>query len=293
MKSHLIIQGPFFSDNKIHTKKSIISAIESGIFSKVTLSTYDHPELNDLRKSYDIEVIINEDPGSQGREVYRKKYQNINRQIKTITSGVIVDEFDYSMKIRSDCYIYQANKLERVINDFMTSNKKFLLTDSSSVRFDIEHPRTLYHLSDWFIGFKQEKSKLVKSIPFIDEKYNESWLNEQSHEIKSLYKRKKLSNRYGAEVWITLNLLSKVKFPIKHSLDYSIGAEKQFTSDLKKVMCAPMYSMGMRCMKMRSVHIPHLDRYENYLGRLEKIIYKVIGFFYKIYAEARQKFINN
>ena len=52
MKSHLIIQGPFFSDNKIHTKKSIISAIESGIFSKVTLSTYDHPELNDLRKSY-------------------------------------------------------------------------------------------------------------------------------------------------------------------------------------------------------------------------------------------------
>ena len=116
MKSHLIIQGPFFSDNKIHTEKSISTAIESGIFSKITLSTYDHPEVTDLEKSYDIEVIINEDPGSQGREVYRNKYQNITRQIKTITSGVLVDKFDYSMKIRSDCYIYKANKLERVIN---------------------------------------------------------------------------------------------------------------------------------------------------------------------------------
>jgi hypothetical protein len=292
MKSHLIIQGPFFSDTRIRTEKSISTAIESGIFSKITLSTYDHPEVTDLRKSYDIEVIINEDPGSQGREVYRNKYQNINRQIKTITSGVLVDKFDYSMKIRSDCYIYKANKLERVINEFMTSNKKFLLTDCSSVRFDTKHPRILYHLSDWFIGFKQDKSELVKSIPYLDEKYNESWLDEQSHKLKSLYNREKLSTRFGAEVWITLNLLAKAKHPIKHCLDYSIEAEEQFINDLKQVMCVPMYKMGMRCMKMRSVHIPHLDRYENYLGRLDKIIYKIIGFFYKIYAEHRQKYIN-
>tara|TARA_Y100000768_G_C23990687_1_gene692493 strand:+ start:1851 stop:2732 length:882 start_codon:yes stop_codon:yes gene_type:complete len=293
MKSHLIIQGPFFSDSRVSTEKSIITAIESGIFSKITLSTYDHPDIEDLRKSYSIEVIINKDPGSQGREIYRKKYQNINRQIKTLTSGVIVNEFDYSMKMRSDCYIYQANKLKSVINDFMTSNKTFLLTDSSSVRFDTGHPRTLYHLSDWFIGFKKEKSKLVKSIPYIDEKYNESWLNEQSDELKGLYDRKKLSTRFGAEVWITLNLLSKANYPINHCLDYSNKAEEQFINDLKQVMCVPMYTMGMRCMKMRSVHIPHLDRYENYLGRSEKIIYKIIGLFYKIYAKLRQKYINN
>ena len=73
--------------------------------------------------------------------------------------------------MRSDCYIYNPNKLERVINEFMTSNKKFLVYDSSSVRFDTKHPRILYHLSDWFIGFKQDKSKLVKSIPYLDEKY--------------------------------------------------------------------------------------------------------------------------
>ena len=181
------------------------------------------------------------------------------------------------MKIRSDCYIYKLINL-KVINEFYDSNKRFLLTDSSSVRFDT-NIQILYHLSDWFIGFKQDKSELVKSIPYLDEKYNESWLNEQSHELKSLYNREKLSTRFGAEVWITLNLLAKAKHPIKHCLDYSIEAEEQFINDLKQVMCVPMYKMGMRCMKMRSVHIPHLDRYENYLGRLDKIIYKIIGFF--------------
>jgi hypothetical protein len=57
-------------------------------------------------------------------------------------------------------------------------------------------------------------------------------------------------------------------------------------------MCTPMYKMGMRSMKMRTVHIPHFDRYENYLGQIEKVVYVIIGFFYKTYVVVRQKFIN-
>ena len=99
---------------------------------------------------------------------------------------------------------------------------------------------------------------------------------EETHE--DLDNMKTTLNKHGVEV--------VQPDPIK------ANAEEQFTNDLKQVMCVPMYKMGMRCMKMRSVHIPHLDRYENYLGRLDKIIYKIIGFFYKIYAEHRQKYIN-
>ena len=103
-----------------------------------------------------------------------------------------------------------------------------------------------------------------------------------------MYKKENLSIRYGAEVWITLNLLSKSNFPIDHCLDYSLSAEKQYKKSLEEVMCVPMYSMGMRSMKMRTVHIPHSGRYENYLSPMEKLIYSTVGSFYKIYVSIRQ-----
>lgn len=297
MKYHLIIQGPYHNDNRVKTKKTIISAIKSGIFSKITLSTYEVPELKDLIKLFDIELIINEDPGSQGWEnshigIGRKKFQNINRQIKTFINGVSVDEYDFTLKMRSDCYINNYLKLKNVIERFMSSSNTFLFSDTTSARFDTENPKFLYHLSDWFIGFKKEKSKLVKSIPYIDELDNQKWLDRQDIKMKNLYKSHNISSRYGGEVWISLNLLSKDKYPIMHTLDYSVSAEEKYKKDLKYIMCAPMYKMGMRCMKMRTVHIPHIDRYENYLGYFEKVAYIIIGFFYKAYVVVRRKFIN-
>jgi hypothetical protein len=290
MKYHLIIQGPYFNDNRVKTKKTIISAVESGMFSKITLSTYAAPELEDLIKSFNIEVIINKDPGSQGWEEGRKKFQNINRQIKTFINGVIVDEYDFTLKMRSDCYIDNYLKLKTVIERFMTSSDTFLFSDTTSARIDTKKPKYLYHLSDWFIGFKKEKSKLVKSIPYIDELDNQMWIDRQDINIKNLYRDQGINSRYGAEVWICLNLLSKDKYPIRHNLDYSVTAEEKYKNDLKYIMCVPMYKLGMRCMKMRTVHIPHIDRYENYLGYFEKVAYSTIGLFYKSYVIVRQIF---
>lgn len=290
MKYHLIIQGPYHDNNKVKTKKAIISAIESGIFSKITLSTYYVPELKDLTKSFDIEVIINEDPGSQGWEKDRKKFSNINRQIKTFISGVVVDEYDFTLKMRSDCYISNYLKLKTVIERFMTSTNTFLFSDTTSVRFDTKNSRTLYHLSDWFIGFKKGKSKLVKNIPYIDELDNQEWIDRQDLKTKNLYRSQNINIRYGGEVWITLNLLSRDKYPIEHTLDYSVTAEEKYKKDLKYIMCAPMYKMGMRSMKMKTIHIPHIDRYENYLGYFEKVVYIITGLFYKSYVTVRQKF---
>ena len=294
MKSHLIIQGPFFNDSRVNTEKTIIMAIESRIFSKITLSTYRHPQIEDLIKSFDIEVIVNDDPESQGYSseyrngITKKKYQNINRQIKTFVSAVQVDQYDFIFKMRSDCYIHDHLKLQKVIKNFMSSDCLYMFSDTTSVRFDTEQPRNLFHLSDWFIGFKNEQSKIVKNIPYIDERENQNWLDKQNDDIKKKYQKKRISTRYGGEVWITLNLLSRDSFPIKHNLDYSLRAEELYKNYLKKIMCVPMYTMGMRSMKMRTVHIPHYDRYENYLGAKQKIIYIIIGYFYKLYVTIRE-----
>ena len=126
-------------------------AIESRIFSKITLSTYRHPQIEDLIKSFDIEVIVNDDPESQGYSseyrngITKKKYQNINRQIKTFVSAVQVDQYDFIFKMRSDCYIHDHLKLQKVIKNFMSSDCLYMLV-IPSVRFDTEHPRILYFI---------------------------------------------------------------------------------------------------------------------------------------------------
>ena len=97
-------------------------AIESRIFSKITLSTYRHPQIEDLLKSFDIEVIVNDDPESQG---YSSEYRNgITKKIskyqssdKTFVSAVQVDQYDFIFKMRSDCYIHDHLKLQKVIKN--------------------------------------------------------------------------------------------------------------------------------------------------------------------------------
>ena len=51
-------------------------------------------------------------------------------------------------------------------------------------------------------------------------------------------------------------------------------------NDLLRVMCVPLYKMGIRSMKYPKIHYPHYDRYENYL-KCEKLIYKLIGIAHK------------
>ena len=45
-------------------------------------------------------------------------YNNNNRQTVTLTSAVLEDRFDITIKIRSDCYIKDFSMLEDVILRF-------------------------------------------------------------------------------------------------------------------------------------------------------------------------------
>jgi len=290
MKNRLIIQGPYYNENNISTKKSIESAVNSRLFSSICLSTYENPELNNL-KNFNIEILINDDPGCKSYDPYRDRYNNNNRQRVTLTSAIIEDKFDFTMKIRSDCYIKDFNKLESVINRFMLSSKDFLFCDTTSVDHKISYQRILYHLSDWVIGFKKSQDTLIKSLPNEDEEKNTKWVLNLSGPLKEEFRLKKGSTRYGTEQWIMLNIFQRNNFPLKHSYDYTESSKDLYEKDLLKAMCVPLYKMGIRSMKYTKIHYPHYDRYENYLSMSEKIIYKVIGILFKIalntYAKLR------
>ena len=290
MKCRLIIQGPYYNENNISTKKSIESAINSNLFCSICLSTYENPELKNLEKM-NIEILINDDPGCKSYDPYRDRYNNNNRQRVTLTSAVLEDRFDFTMKIRSDCYIKDSSKLEDVIHRFMLSSKDFLFCDTTSVDYKISYQRILYHLSDWVIGFKKSQDKLVKSLPIEDEEKNTKWVQNLSGPLKDEFRLKRGSTRYGTEQWIMLNIFQRDNFPLKHSYDYTEFSKNLYEKDLLRVMCVPLYKMGIRSMKYSKIHYPHYDRYENYLNIPEKIVYKLVGILFKItlniYAKLR------
>lgn len=280
MKTCLIIQGPYYNTESIQTIKTIESASKSELFSKICLSTYDHPQLVDL-DIYKIDIIKNTDPGCKSWDKYRKCYNNHNRQIHTLREAVQPNIFDFTFKIRSDCIIHDFKKFRDILNAFMQSDKDYLFCDTTSVDYRIKYQKILYHLSDWVLGFKKNISSNVKKIPYDDEVENTRWVDELSGSTKALYESNECSTKFGGEQWITLNLLRRGEFPITHGLEYSKQAEIMYEDDLKKVMCVPLYKIGIKSMKYKSIHFPHYDRFENYLGIFEKSLYKVLGYIYK------------
>jgi len=283
MKVRLIIQGPYYYEDDISTLKCIKSALDSKLFSSICLSTYDTPEISKI-EDLNVEILINNDPGCLSYDPYRKRYNNNNRQRATLTSAIREGEFDLTIKIRSDCYIKDFKKLKTIIKSFMLSPKDFLFCDTTSVDHKISYQRMLYHLSDWVIAFKKSQDVLVKSYPVEDEKKNTDWILNQSSYLKKMFRAKKVSTRYGSEQWIMLNIFQRNRFPIEHVYDYSESAKELYEKDLMRVMCVPLYKMGLRSMKYPKIHYPHFDRYENYLSKSEKLIYKLIGIGMKIFS---------
>ena len=281
MKVRLIIQGPYYYGNDISTLKCIKSALDSELFSSICLSTYDTPELKKI-KHLNIEIITNDDPGCESYDPYRRCYNNNNRQTVSLASAVLEDKFDITIKIRSDSFIKDCNKLKRILEDFMSSSHDFLFCDTTSVDYKISYQRILYHLSDWVIGFKRGQDTIMKSLPLEDEKKDTDWVLNLTSPLKEEFHAKQGSIRYGTEQWIILNMFHRDSFPIKHSYDYSESARDLYESDLARVMCVPLYKMGLRSMKYPKIHYPHYDRYENYLGKNEKLIYKLIGIAHKL-----------
>ena len=280
MKTCLIIQGPYYDTESIQTIKTIKLATESKLFSKICLSTYDHPKLRNLEK-YKIDIIKNIDPGCKSWDKYRKCFNNHNRQIHTLKEAIQSNEFDFTLKIRSDCIIYDFKKFKNILDAFMESNKDYFFCDTTSVDYKVKYQKILYHLSDWVLGFKKNVSNNVKEIPYDDEINNTQWVENLTGNMKDLYKLERCSTKFGGEQWITLNLLRRGEFPITHGLEYSEQAEKLYEEDLEKVMCVPLYKIGIKSMKYKTIHFPHYDRFENYLGVFEKSIYKILGYTYK------------
>ena len=281
MKVRLIIQGPYYYEDDISTLKCVKSALDSKLFSSICLSTYDTPEISKI-KDLDVEILINNDPGCASYDPYRECYNNNNRQRASLTSAIREGAFDLTIKIRSDCYIKDFKKLKTVINNFMYSSKDFLFCDTTSVDHKISYQRMLYHLSDWVIGFKKSQDALLKSLPMEDEKRNTDWVLNLTGPLKEEFRIKKGSTRYGTEQWITLNIFHRNNFPIEHSYEYSEMSKNLYENDLTRVMCAPLYKMGIRSMKYPRIHFPHYDRYENYLSKPEKLIYKLIGLGFRL-----------
>ena len=281
MKVRLIIQGPYYCDDNISTLMCIKSALDSKLFSSICLSTYDTPELEEIRH-HNIEIIINNDPGCESYDPYRQCYNNNNRQTVSLASAVLEGKFDITIKIRSDSYIKDFKMLKSVLEDFMSSSKDFLFCDTTSVDYKIFYQKILFHLSDWVIGFKSTQDTIMNSLPLENEKKDTDWVLNLTGPLKKEFHDKQGSTRYGTEQWIILNIFHRDSFPIEHSYDYSESAKALYEDDLERVMCVPLYKMGMRSMKYPKIHYPHYDRYENYLGKYEKLIYKLIGTAHKL-----------
>ncbi len=289
MKTALIIQGPYYSSDKISTIKLINQAESLNYFDQILVSKYDEVITNNYSKN--VSFITNNDPGSECYDFLRKGYININRQICSTQNALKrVMDYDVVYRIRSDICIYNISKFMAYIKSFSLSRKEISFCDITSPNYKKDGCKFQYHLSDWVIGLKGKYIQRFMNIPKVDEKALAEWAKENPKVDKQKFNCH-VYTKYAPEQWITMHLAEN-KICLANIFDYSESVVSAYENFLSKVYYFSFYDSGLKSQKYRFIHLPHSDRLIVNNKNFKPFRYLLIGSIHKLMARLHEKFKN-
>lgn len=278
-KIALVIQGPFYTNEKIKTTNLIDSAIKCNYFDKIVISTYKTDKISAYKNVNDIEIILNEDPGSQCLDNVRNAPININRQILTTQNGIKkVIDYDFIFKVRSDLLITDSKAFINNFQKFIESNLNYLFCDITTPNYNKPGCMFLFHLSDWVLGLNKLGAIKYLNIPFVDESELSKWGEYNKNIVNKEYHNTHVYTKYSPEQWITLNLINPEKILLKNIFDIDYSNIVAYEKFIQSIFYISLYQLGMRSQKYRYIHLPHSDRLPL---KNSNMIYKLIAFINK------------
>lgn len=155
--------------------------------AEVILSTWLGENTEKLESFVDI-IVKSIDPGG-----YKRKgvYLNVNRQIISSNAGVNKSTRRYCIKVRSDI-IFTSNDILKCYK----KNKGILITNLTSC--NPKKSKQVFSLCDWVYMGTRDEIKSLFNIPL----YPISYFN--------YLHGNKLTQKYNAEQWITINYLQTI-----------------------------------------------------------------------------------